>query len=341
MKRILVTGSEGSLAQSFIPKLIDKGYEVYGVDSLMRYGERRYIAPANYKFLRGDLADPYFVDEMFDQSRPNYIIQAAARIYGVGGFHSYPADILGQDVMINTNLLQSALEFGELERFVYISSSMVYENSLMNRLDMSLSEHSVDDAIIPSTDYGLSKLVGERLVKAYQKQYGIDYTIWRPFNIITPYEPIDKEIGVSHVFADFINNIVVKKIQDLPIIGTGNQYRCFTWIDDVSSIIANYSFDDRSLNDVFNIGNKEPITMKDLAGKICKIAYEMDMIDFDTLSFHTVKEYKDDVQIRIPSDKKLKEIFGWLPSKKVDDSIRACLEYLKVKLEKKDTIKVG
>src|SRR5665213_1710879 len=101
MSKILVTGSEGSLMQAVIPKLLAQGHTVYGVDSLMRYGERRYIADAKYPFLCGDLVDPFFVDDVFNQAQPDYVIQAAARIYGVGGFNAYRADILGEDVTLH------------------------------------------------------------------------------------------------------------------------------------------------------------------------------------------------------------------------------------------------
>ena len=90
------------------------------------------------------------------------------------------------------------------------------------------------------------------------------------------------------------------KKNPLPIIGNGEQIRCFTWIEDVASIIAEYSFDDRAKGQAFNICNVEPITMKTLAQKI----YSYSGNDED-LTFETTKNFKHDVLVRIPSSTKV------------------------------------
>ena len=190
---------------------------------------------------------------------------------------------------------------------------MVYEKCAQHT---SKEEHAME-SLIPMTDYGLSKLVGERLCMAFHKQYDIDYVIWRPFNIITPYEVAENEQGISHVFADFIKNIVVEKKNPLPIIGSGEQVRCFTWIEDVAKLIADFSFKSETDNQEYNIGNPEPITMKELA----LLIYKGD----EPLDFVTTKEYKDDVLLRIPDVSKAMKELGFKPTMKVKDSIEKCL----------------
>ena len=59
-----------------------------------------------------------------------------------------------------------------------------------------------------------------------------------------------------------MNNIVVKKMNPLPIIGSGEQIRCFTWIEDVANMIGDWSFEDKTDNETYNVGNPEPITME-------------------------------------------------------------------------------
>jgi UDP-glucose 4-epimerase len=309
--RILVTGSEGSLMQFVIPFLIDAGHEVVGVDNFARYGviERE----RNYEFIRGDLTDKDFVDKIMQNV--DGVIQAAALIYGVGGFHKYPADILSKDIVLHQNILWAMLKHG-VEKIAYISSSMVYEKCKNH----PSSEDDAMNSIIPSTDYGLSKVVGERLCEAFSHQYGIKYVVWRPFNIITPHELAEKEQGMSHVFADFVKNLAVEKKNPLPIIGNGEQVRCFTWIEDVAKLIADYSFDKITDNQVYNIGNPEPITMKDLARLIHK--------GTEPLEFVTVKEYHDDVIMRIPDVSKAESELNFKPSVKVAESVERCLKHL-------------
>ncbi len=172
--------------------------------------------------------------------------------------------------------------------------------------------------------------MGERLAQAFQIQYGLNYVIWRPFNIITPYEKGESDLGMSHVFADYIKNIVLDKKKVLPIIGDGEQIRCFTWIEDVARGIADYSFDEKAENNIFNLGNPEPITMKDLANIIYSAAQKHDLIEKseDSLQFETMKSFNNDVRTRIPNVGKAKDVLGWEPTLKVNESVERCLELM-------------
>ena len=319
--KILVTGSEGSLMQAVVPLLLKQGHTVRGVDNFARYGEIE--RERQYEFIRGDLTDMQFVDEVI--ADVDAVIQAAALIYGVGGFHKYPADILSKDINLHQNILQSMLK-NNIKKMIYISSSMVYERCQTH----PSKEEDVDVSLIPSTDYGLSKLVGERLTQAFHRQYGFDYVIWRPFNIITPHEKGENELGTSHVFADFIKNIILEKKTELPIIGDGEQIRCFTWIGDVARGIAENSFDERAKNQIFNLGNPEPITMKNLANLIYEGAKEKGLIEGNGngLHFESKMSFADDVRTRIPDVSKAKEVLGWEPTLKAAESIERCLELM-------------
>jgi len=312
--KILVTGSEGSLMQAVIPKLLAQGHEVVGVDNLYRYGTQSEGAGRDYKFIKQDLSER----DLDLCKGMDAVILAAAKIYGVGGFNHYCADIISDDSMIQGNILQSAAKHG-VGKVVYMSSSMVYETCVQDPGHHSM-EVETDFCPLPKTDYGLSKLLGERMCQAFHKQYGLEYVSWRPFNIITPHETSMKDQGFSHVFADYITNIIDKGLNPLPIIGDGNQIRCFTWIDDIATIIAEHSFNPKTNGEAYNICNVEPISMRELAKKI--YAYT----DNPTaLQFETVKEYPNDVMVRIPSINKLRSLIGNYEFKDVDFSIRQCL----------------
>ncbi len=307
--------------QAVIPLLLEKGHTVKGVDNFARYGEIE--RERDYEFVRGDLTDRAFVDQVV--AGVDAVIQAAALIYGVGGFHKYPADILSKDITLHSNILESMLKNG-INKMVYISSSMVYERCQTH----PSKEADVDESLIPSTDYGLSKLVGERLTQAFHRQHGMNFTIWRPFNIITPHEKGESELGTSHVFADYIKHIIVEKQTTLPIIGDGEQIRCFTWIGDVARGIADFSFDARAENEIFNLGNPEPISMKALAGIIYEKAKENGLVDAEgELKFESKMSFKDDVRIRIPDVSKAKDVLGWEPTLKADESVGRCVELMK------------
>jgi nucleoside-diphosphate-sugar epimerase len=304
--------------QAVIPKLLAQGHDITGVDNLYRHGVKSSSAGVNYKFINLDLTNTPQTLSLCQGY--DVVFLAAAKIYGIGGFNHYCADILSDDIAIQGNIFRScALNKQTIQRVVYISSSMVYETCIQD-INHPVTEDLVDNCITPKTEYGISKLIGERICQAFKKQYNIDYTIWRPFNIITPEERAMTEQGFSHVFADFIDNILIKKLNPLPIFGSGDQVRCFTWIDDVAEIIANYSFDIKTINEVFNIANVEPITMKALAEKIYSFGNNPEL-----LRFTNTNAFNNDVLVRVPSIKKLESIIGSKKFQTIDESIRECI----------------
>jgi UDP-glucose 4-epimerase len=315
--KVLVTGSEGSLMQAVIPLLIEQGHHITGVDSFFRYGTVQRQRP--YEFIEGDLCDEVFVRRLLPGVE--VVLQGAARIFGVAGFHAYPADILSRDVTLHQHLLWAGREMG-LRKMVYISSSMVYERceSVPSR------EEEVDDMRIPHTDYGLSKLVGERLCRAFAAQYGLRYTIYRPFNIITPFEKAEEQIGISHVFADFIERLILRRENPLKVLGDGEQVRCFTWIGDVARGITQSFLDPRTDNQAFNLGNPEPITMRELARKIFAAGQERGVLPRGAeLRFTHLPTFSDDVRVRVPAVDKARDVLGWSATVKVDEAVDRCV----------------
>lgn len=321
--KVLVTGSEGSLMQWTIRHLLDSGHEVIGVDNYARYDNydnTRAVDPDKYEFEEADLTS---LDRTLSMTEDvDLIINAAALIYGVKGFHEYPADILSNDITIHRNVLEAAVE-NDVERVTYISSSMVYEQD-----EPPHYEEDVWSSTIPSTDYGLSKVVGERYSRAFSEQYDVDYTIWRPFNIITPYEKSEEEAGISHVFADFLRKILIEKQNPMEIFGNGEQIRCFTWINEVAEAIAQFSFSPKTRNEAYNLANPEPVTMKELAQQIFEKGKKRGYIDEEELRFDHVKIYSDDVKERIPATEKAEKDFNWEPQVKLDDALNRCIENL-------------
>lgn len=301
------------------PRLIEQGYEVRGVDNYMRYG--REAPPDGVEFVEGDLTDPDVVRRVLDGV--DGVVQAAAQIYGVAGFHRYPADILQKDTLLHGLILREAADRG-VRRVVYISSSMVYE-----RESDVARESRVPDMLVPLTDYGLSKLMGERLSRAFAAQYGLEYTIWRPFNIIGLHERAEGyDAGVCHVFADFIQRIVQERQNPMMILGSGEQIRCFTWIGDVADAIARWSFDPATANEDFNLGNREPVTMLDLAHRIYRLYHELIGHEHpEELTFTHAEIFDDDVMVRIPAVDKARQQLSWEAQVKLDEMLRRCLAH--------------
>jgi UDP-glucose 4-epimerase len=300
-----------------VPRLIEQGHEVRGIDNYMRYGPEP--PPDGIEFIEGDLTDLETVRSSL--KLVDGVIQAAAQIYGVAGFHHFPADILQRDTMLHGLILREAVDHG-VRRVVYISSSMVYER----RTNLA-REEDVPNMLVPLTDYGLSKLMGERLSQAFAAQYDLEYTIWRPFNIIGLHErAAGYDPGVCHVFADFIQRIVHEQQNPMLMLGSGEQVRCFTWIADVADAVARFSFAPETRNVDFNLGNPEPVTMVELARRIYRIYHDVTGRDSaEPLRFAHRPTFADDVQMRIPSVERARERLGWAASVSLDEMLRRCV----------------
>lgn len=309
--KFLITGSEGSLAQWMIKHyLID--CDITGIDNHNRYGKIDRIR--DYSFFQVDLCDLKSLEKIFDNQSFDYVFHCAAQIYGVKGFHLYPADILSNNTVSTSNLLKCCVK-NKVKKVVYISSSMVYEKSDK----FPLKEEYTNFIPTPSTAYGLSKLVGERLVQEYSNQYGLVYVIWRPFNIVTPEEYSEDEPGIAHVMADFIKKICIERNNEIEIFGDGEQTRCFTYIDDVAKIIANKSLHKITNNEIYNIGSETPTKIIDLAKLIFSIYNRTG--EFKPIFLPT---FADDVINRVPDCSKSRTI-GFTHTKTIDELVRLCI----------------
>jgi nucleoside-diphosphate-sugar epimerase len=316
---VLVTGSEGSLMSYVIPALLERNYEVVGVDIKGHRNSHKYT------YINLDLHNNQRLEEVFRCYQIDYVLHAAASIYGVKGFNDLGADIIANDLTSTINLLHISV-YHNVKKFIFTSSSMVYE-----QVPAGMSNWDIDKFPAPKTYYGLSKYTGEKIIKAFFEQYHLPYIIWRPFNIITPWEKAGREQGYSHVFADFIEMIVKKQQRKIKIIGDGQQIRCFTWIDEVADAIANFSFGKEQGE--FNLGNIEPITMLELANLIFKTAKEAGLIDpipDYTLEFEHIKAPEKDVRTRVPNMYRTKEVFGWMAKCGIESSIKQCLRELEI-----------
>lgn len=310
--RVLVTGSEGSLAQ-WIIDLWQHQYHITGIDNCQRHGAAD--RPRSYDFRQGDLRDRAWVDAVVRDTKPRWILHCAAQIYGVHGFHLWSADILANNLASTANICQSAVRHG-VEKLAYVSSSMVYERVR----EFPLQEHSTNDSPMPYTAYGISKLIGERTVQEHGAQHGLDWVIWRPFNIVTPLEHSESEPGIAHVFADFIHKIVRERQPVLEMFGDGSQVRCFTWIDDIAKIMARCSWDSATTAGVYNIGSETPTRIRDLGEMIWQRSGRS-----GEFRVHALPQYHDDVQTRIPNCDRARSL-GWQHTKTLEQLVDICLE---------------
>ncbi len=137
----------------------------------------------------------------------SHVIHLAAIVGGIANFHKLPYTLTEVNNALYNAVVRAALEEDGLERFVYVSSSMVFERAEQ----YPTTEAYVWDCPVPRSAYGFSKLTGEVYVRAAHAEHGLPYTICRPFNAYGPGEMPEDEPGIAHMVPD-----VIKKCLTLP-----------------------------------------------------------------------------------------------------------------------------
>ena len=181
--KILVTGAAGFIGGYLIEELLDAGHEVIGLDNFSKYGpvERGYHVHPRYFGVTGDAKDVNLLKELLGDC--NQFVAGAAIIGGITLFHKRAYDLLAENERITAAAFDAAItahQQGRLEKITVVSSSMVYESTHHYPTPEGDQRHSPP----PQSTYGFQKLATEYFAQGAYEQYGLPFTIVRPFNCI-------------------------------------------------------------------------------------------------------------------------------------------------------------
>ena len=184
-----------------------------------------------------------------------HVIHLAAIVGGIANFHKLPHTLLEVNNGLYNAVFRAALE-EPVERLVYVSSSMVFENAT----EFPTTEGHVHSCPAPRSAYGFSKLAGEVYCRALHDEHGLPYTICRPFNAYGPGELPDDEPGIAHAVPDLIRKALSGQ-HPLEIFGSGNQTRTLTHVDDIADGIVTAMESPAGENEDFNISASDERTV--------------------------------------------------------------------------------
>lgn len=311
--KVLVTGGAGFIGSEVVKQLLKKGYQVRVADDLSKLEAK---VPKSCEFLKVDLTDKKAALRVMDGI--DYCIHLAAKIGGIGYFHKFPATILSENNKMYSAVFEAAVE-KKIKRMIYLSSSMVFEST------KDFPSHETDLAIIPPpvSAYGFSKLVGEWYCHAFKDEFGLNYTIIRPFNAYGINEAPGEEVGYAHVIPDLIKKILSGQYP-LELLGNGRQTRCFTHVSDIAAGIILAMESEKGENEDFNIGSEKEIKMIDLAKllwKKCNVK--------KSFKVKYVTGFKYDIKRRVPSSRKAAKILGWKPKKRLEKELTVIIEWVR------------
>lgn len=328
--KFLVTGGAGFIGSEIVRQLLSGGYFVRVADDLSKKDlstkftssktERLKTSASvdnRAEFINVDLTDNKKTKKVFNNI--DICVNLAAKIGGIGYFHKYPATILSENNKIYSSTFEAAAS-ANINRMVYISSSMVFESAT----SFPSKEDDVGKIPPPVTSYGFSKLTGEWYCHAFWAQYKLPFSICRPFNAYGINEFPKEEVGYAHVIPDLARKILLGQYP-LEILGDGNQTRCFTHVSDIARAVIAISLDKNGKNQDFNIGSDIEIKMIDLAKRIWQLAGAK-----KPFKAKFVSSFEFDIKKRVPDVTKIKKMINWQSQIDFDQGLREVIEWLKL-----------
>lgn len=261
--RIYVAGHRGLVGSAILRKLEEQGYTnlVYKTSKEL------------------DLRDPRQVEEFFQIEKVDYVFLAAAKVGGIVANNQYPADFIRDNLMIQTNVIDSAYRSG-VEKLLFLGSTCIYPKLAPQPLK---EEYLLTGELEPTNEpYALAKIAGIKMCESYNRQYGTKYISAMPTNLYGENDNFD--LHTSHVLPALIRKFHEAKENNAEFVevwGTGTPLREFLYSDDLADACV-YLMNNYEGNEIVNIGVGEDLSIKELAGKVKATVGFTGELRFDT-----------------------------------------------------------
>jgi UDP-glucose 4-epimerase len=315
VSRVLVTGGAGTIGAAVVKRLLgDPQWEVRVSDQRQAPDWIREAAEIHTADLRSA-----------EHARAaiagcTHVIHLAAIVGGIANFHQLPYTLTEANNALTGAVLRAAIDEG-VERAVYVSSSMVFERAT----EFPTTEAHLFDCPAPYSAYGFSKLAGEVYARAARDEYGLRYTICRPFNAYGPGElPEPSEPGIAHAVPDLIFKALAGQ-RPLQIFGSGEQTRTLTHADDIADGIVTAMASPAGENEDFNISASRELTVAEIATLIWSACGN----NPGELEFERLPSFEVDVQRRWPSVEKARRLLGWEAETRLEEGIAQTVRWLR------------
>ena len=249
-----------------------------------------------------DLLNRSAVRAFFEKERPEFVIDAAARVGGIVANSEKPVEFLLENLTLQNNLIEAAADFG-CAKLLFLGSSCIYPKLAPQPIR--------EDALLtgplePTNDaYAIAKIAGIKLCQAYAREYGKNFLSAMPTNLYGPHDNFD--LHTSHVLPALIRKIHEAKksgASEVLVWGTGTPRREFLHADDLADacvfLLKNYDSPE-----LINIGSGTDVTIRELAELVCEV------LGYDgTLAFDPTKP--DGTPRKLMDSSRLFSL-GWKP----------------------------
>jgi len=291
--KIYITGHRGLVGSAIVRQLEARGF----TNLLMR----------THKEL--DLTIQAQVQSFFQQEKPDYVILAAAKVGGIYANNTYPADFIYQNLMIQTNVINSAYE-NKVKRLLFLGSTCIYPKAVKQPMR---EDALLTDVLEPTNEpYAVAKIAGIKLCESFNRQHGTDFRSVMPTNLYGSNDNFHPEN--SHVIPALIQRMHKAKVnddQEVTVWGTGNAMREFLYVDDMAKASLfvleldkqMYNTNTHPMLSHINVGTGKDVTIREVAEAIKKVVKYKGKIRFDAT--------KSDGALRKLTDVSRLSSMGW------------------------------
>lgn len=322
-KTIIITGGAGFIGSHVVRKFVTQypHYHIINLDKLTYAGNLANLRDiennSNYSFVKGDIVDASFIDQLFDDKKPDAIIHLAAESH-VDRSISNPTEFVMTNVVGTVNLLNAARKYWKGQynqhRFYHVSTDEVYG---------ALGEHGMfleTTAYDPHSPYSASKASSDHFVRAYHDTYGIDTVLSNCSNNYGSHHFPEKLIPLA------INNI--KNNQPIPVYGKGENVRDWLWVEDHARAIDTI-FHHAQSGETYNIGGHNEWKNIDLIHLLCRIMdRKLNRAEGTSAQLITYVTDRAGHDLRYAIDaSKLKEKLNWEPSLQFEEGLEKTVDW--------------
>lgn len=298
--RTLVTGGAGFIGSHVVNHLIQMGHEVVVLDDLSG-GFKRNVHPKATMVI-DSITNTEKVNQLFEKYRFDYVYHFAA--YAAEGLSPHIRQFnYENNLMGSINLINASVNF-DVKCFVFTSSIAVYGSQTPPFTELMVPQ--------PEDPYGIAKYAVELDLKDAQKRFGLNHVIFRPHNVFgvgqNLSDPYRNVVGI------FMNQLI--KNQSLTIFGDGRQTRAFTPIEAISESIAYCISNPNALNQTFNVGSDEVMSLNELAD-VMKSSF----VEANRTKNIEYLNARDEVEHAFSDHSKFNRVFTQAPTIKMKDAI--------------------
>ena len=322
-KKILITGGAGFIGSHVVRRMVQNypDYHIYNLDALTYAGNLENIADIenspNYTFIKGDIVDADFINDLFHQYQFDGVIHLAAESH-VDRSITDPLAFVKTNVFGTMNLLNAAKTIwqnkAEGKRFYHVSTDEVYGSLGATGLFTETTPYD------PNSPYSASKASSDHFVRAYGETYGLPYVITNCSNNYGPNHFPEKLIPL------FINNIINNK--PLPVYGDGKYTRDWLFVKD-HAVAIDLVFHQGKNHETYNIGGFNEWQNIDLVQLLCqKMDEKLGRIPGESAKLITYVKDRPGHDLRYAIDaSKINTELGWKPSVTFEEGLSQTIDW--------------